>query len=322
MYAAFMDSTKQWDRFNDGVLGLRAGYRILRGGLQMASDFMPQGELITIPLKKAVGYQHNTHVIVHFSDGSPDLGRKTFQPEFNELAAVLATQAVKALIQFRSLLRPDTGSPVVTPDLELHEWKREQENWRDTNPLTIPGANIPVLSKPRQEQDVVALFNQMVGAGIFRGIEFLGSTFNERYDGLFRLSYEDSEKFRYDRSTNPLGVGVVVDLPHRSEPKVLEYKFDFDSLTEDFDKEVKFAKHIDLVVCWTATGEFSSKYELKPLLPGTNGNDRVFFGSTHAAYRVGGDTELQFEVVILDDLIRYLCDAESEGARQRTLYCY
>ena len=33
----------------------------------MASDLMVQGELITIPLNKATGYQNNTHVVVHFT---------------------------------------------------------------------------------------------------------------------------------------------------------------------------------------------------------------------------------------------------------------
>ena len=46
----------------------------MRGGLQMASDFMPQGDLLPIPLKRYIGYQRNTHVIVHFMQGTPDLG--------------------------------------------------------------------------------------------------------------------------------------------------------------------------------------------------------------------------------------------------------
>lgn len=322
VYGAFVDSTKIWDLLNDQVLHLREGYRILRGGLQMASDFMVQGELITIPLTKAIGYQNNTHVIVHFTNGNPDLGRKTFQPEHHELAERLASQAVKALIRYRSLLRPDTGSVVMAPDKDLHEWKKHQENWREQHSITLGtiAPTVAILSEPRQEQDVVALYHELIGAGIIKGIKFFGTTFNDRYDGLVEIHYPQHDGYRFHKVSNPLGVGSVVELPYQSEPKVLEYKFDLDALVEDVQKEEKFLKHLDLVVCWRATGGYESMLELKPLLVGEAAYDRVFFGSTHAAYRVAGASEPEFEVVILEDLLNYLLDPATEEARQKTLY--
>jgi len=44
--------------------------------LQLATDGMPQGDLITIPLTSNIGYQNQSHVIVHFKNADPDLGRK------------------------------------------------------------------------------------------------------------------------------------------------------------------------------------------------------------------------------------------------------
>lgn len=68
------------------------------------------------------------------------------------------------------------------------------------------GFNPAIRSKARQEQDVVALFHEMVGAGIFKGIQFLSSTFNERYDGLFELQYPNSKEIRFDKKDQPLGL--------------------------------------------------------------------------------------------------------------------
>lgn len=322
MYAAFVDSTKLWDMFNDDILHLREGYRVLRGGLQMASDLMVQGELITIPLNKAIGYQNNTHVLIHFTNGNPDLGRKTFQPEHHELAEKLASQAVKALIKYRSLLRPDTGAVIMAPDKELHEWKKDQEKWREQHAITLGtiASTVALLSEPREEQDVIALYHELVGSGVITGLRFFGSTFNDRYDGLFEIDYPDDIRLRFEKEKCPLGIGTVVQLPYRSEPKVLEYKFDLDGLVEDFQKEEKFLKHVDLVVCWQATGEYQSLLELKSFLAGQSALDRVFFGSTHAAYRVAGGNEPEFEVVILKDLLNYLLDSAAEEARQKTLY--
>jgi hypothetical protein len=41
----FVYSTHFWDNFNDNILGLRSGLRVLRGGLQLATQGMIQGEL-------------------------------------------------------------------------------------------------------------------------------------------------------------------------------------------------------------------------------------------------------------------------------------
>jgi Histidine kinase-, DNA gyrase B-, and HSP90-like ATPase len=321
VYGAFVDSTTVWDEFNDNVLHLREGYRILRGGLQMATDFMVQGELITIPLTKAIGYQNNTHVIVHFTNGNPDLGRKTFQPEYHVLAEKLATQVVKALTKYRSLLRPDTGSAIVTPEKELYEWKKEQEQWRDSHGVSLGGfaPSVAILSEPQEEQDVIALFHELVGAGIIRGLNFFSAKAKDRYDGLIQLAYPD-DSFRFDKEGNPLGISKSISTPYESEPKVLEYKFDLDSLVADFEKDIKFLSQVDLAVCWKASGKFSSMLELKPLLIGNGGNDRIYFGSTHAAYRLVGGNGMEFEVVILEDLINYLLQPENEEANQKVSY--
>ena len=88
---------KTFDSFNQN-LGLRKGTQFLRGGLQLATDFMVQGELLIIPLKRFTGYQRNTHILVHFTNGNPDLGRKTFQPELRELAEIISMIKLPAQI--------------------------------------------------------------------------------------------------------------------------------------------------------------------------------------------------------------------------------
>ena len=101
VYMSFLRSSRMWGAFNDETLKLRKGQRLIHGGLQMASDNMVQGDLSVIPLTSAIGYQANSHVIVHFTDGSPDMGRKVFQPELQELADTLAVRSVNTLIKYR-----------------------------------------------------------------------------------------------------------------------------------------------------------------------------------------------------------------------------
>lgn len=110
------------------------------------------------------------------------------------------------------------------------------------------------------------------------------------------------------------------ELPHESEPKVLEYKHDLDALVRDIDAEKKFAEHISLVVCWKASGDYAKKLLLKPFLIGDSGGSRLYFGSTHNAYFIGQYARPVFEVVILEDLCNFLLDPDSEMAKQKVRY--
>lgn len=319
-YAAHMDSRKTFLRFNES-LGLRKGIEILRGGLLIASDSMPQGDLLIIPLKRYIGYQRNTFIIIHLTQGNPDLGRKVFQPEIKSLAEKISEKLTNHLLKFREYVRQDTGSaPTLLPNRALHEWKRNQENWRDSNPSGFESINssITYLSEPREEQDVVAIYNQMIGAGLIRGLNFYSTTHHDKYDALIEYNYID-ESYMFDIENHPLGVRNDLSLPYQSEPKVLEYKFDFDSILDDFDKEIKFYDHVDLVVCWTAGGKYREQLSLKPILPEHEGNVREFYASTHQAFIPGRERPV-FEVCVLKELLDFLGDKEEAIAMQLAKY--
>jgi hypothetical protein len=86
MYVFMCYSTDLWDDYNDNKLALRKNTRILSGGLQQATKHMPQGIPITIPLTNNIGFQNIAHIVVHFQNAEPDLGRKGFQPELTKLS--------------------------------------------------------------------------------------------------------------------------------------------------------------------------------------------------------------------------------------------
>ena len=322
VYGAFLHSARLWAEFNDEIMGLRKGQRIIYGGLQIASDYMTQGDLFVIPLTSAIGYQANSHIIVHFTDGNPDMGRKVFQPELTKLAQALAVRTVTVFRRFLQYVRPDTGSQSITPDKEVHDWKRAQEEYRDRNPLSlsIAGRSLAHVSKPRQEQDAIALFHELIGAGLLKGFRFFGTSQSDRYDSVFFMNYVEADNVLYDSKSNQLGVNRGFTLPYVTEPKILEYKFEFDSLVADFEKEDKFAKHVDFVVCWSAGNQYKGRFDLQPLLVGDEGSSRQIFGATHQVFSVGAQEQPAFELLVLEDLISWLQDPAGEEARQKTRY--
>jgi hypothetical protein len=157
---------------------------------------MPQGELLVIPLSSNMGYQNQSHVVVHFNKADPDLGRKGFQPELRDAAERLAASIVNRLKKWRHLLRADTGaSPSIQGESVLDAWIKSQETHESTSPLRIANENffaplheVSITATPISEQDVIVLFNQLVAGGVIRGLRLLATSCHQQYDGIFRFS--------------------------------------------------------------------------------------------------------------------------------------
>lgn len=324
-YGFFGYSTNLWDYYNDKVIGLPEGTRVLNSGLQIATNGMPQGDLIQIPLTKNIGYQRVAHVVVHFEKAEPDLGRKGFQPELTSLAKKIASSTITNFLVWRKCLRKDSGAPPnITEDQSIYEWIKAQESHEKTNPLKINNREffLPLLepaltSEPLNEQDVVALFNQLLAGGVIRGIKVLSTSQSEQYDGIFK--YYLNEPFTnhiFNKERNPLGVEPSkATTPFISSPKILEYKYSFDGLIEDIIKEEKNETQISLFVAWEMGNKWKGRYEIVPLLHHDNLHHRFFHGGTHIILDANTGVK-RFDGIILSELINYINDPEGTQKTQ------
>jgi hypothetical protein len=311
-YGYFTYSTAVWDQFNDSLANLRKGMRILKGGLQLANNRMIQGELLSIPLTSNIGYQNQCHVIVHFKDADPDLGRKGFQPELKDAAERLSVIIVNTLKEWKSLLKSDTGTkPNIEKEVELYDWIKSQEKHEEQSPLIISNKNffipvneISITSTPQSEQDVIVLFNQLIAGGVIRGLNLLATSQIKQYDGVYRFVVKQPlENHKYDKIFNPLGVD---DFRHENEvksaPKILEYKYNLDALIREFENGEKKEKDIHLVIVWEMGSEWRKNYDTISLLDLDNIHQREFHGITHSL--TSGNTN--FDVICLKELVEYL----------------
>lgn len=325
-------TTKLWQRFND-ALGIRGGgYRVLHNGIQMAANNMPQGEAIQVPLKRYTGRQNQVHFLIHFDNYTPDLGRKGFHRELTDFAKSVAQKLIEGQIaKVHACMKANTGvSPDLFRELRIEDWKGEMVKHEATHPLSLsskhfflPTERISITSAPTREQDVIALFHQLVAGGVIRGIQTMST--NERfvYDSLFRISFElDAALCVYDAERNPLGISgdVMAGLQGRvTPPRVLEYKYSLDGLVEDFVSNDKNIKDIDLCVAW-GTGElYKEKYGIVSLLIPENADQREFHGVTHELRDIETGQKL-CDLIILSELIEYLNNAGSTADKQRLKY--
>jgi len=327
-YGFFTYSTDIWNKYNDSVVGLRQGMRILKGGLQMATNGMPQGELILIPLLRNIGHQHVCHVIVHFSLADPDLGRKGFQPELEDLAKTIAVSIVEFFEGWKTQLKKKTGAPPqILQDKEIHAWKKETEEYEKKSPLLIkrkdvflPTKEVSLTAAPQVEQDVVSLFNQLLAGGVIRGIKLMSASQHRKYDGLWKgYQKEPLEHYLYHKENNPLGVQTATPTVFESPPYVLEYKCSFDALLEEIEEGDKEESAIDLVVCWEMGRSWKKRYRITSLLHFSNLHHRDVHGITHLVQdSITG--QYVFRVIVLKELIDYINDPDGVQNFQEKTY--
>ncbi len=319
VYGCFLSSAKQWGKYQRDDLRIRPTPLILKGGLQIASDFMIQGDLSVIPLTSTIGYQAATHVIVHFVDGNPDMGRKVFQPEVKSLAEDLGRQVVNIFKRYLYLMREDTGAADVVDDTETYNWLEAKKKYRAENSLEFAfhDLHLAYACEPNSEQDLVAIFHEMVGMGVIQGVRFLCTSEQDRYDGCYVAHYSSSDAHAFNASKRPLGVSAKLIVQRESRPFVLEYKFDLDGLIADFEKEVKHPNEINAVICWKIGDDYSAKYNVRSYLVGEEGTGRQLYGATHSLWH---ERIKLADVICVSDLIKFLSEPESVRAEHKTRF--
>jgi Histidine kinase-, DNA gyrase B-, and HSP90-like ATPase len=317
VYGCFLSTASKWGVYQKDVLRIRSSPLVMKGGLSIASDFMIQGDPMVIPLTSTIGYQAATHVIVHFHDGNPDMGRKAFQPELKSLAEDLARQVVNIFKRYLHLMREDSGSADAADDTDTYNWLDGRKEYRKNNPLEFAfnENHLAYTCSPSTEQDVVAIFHELVGMGVFPGIRFLCTTEVGRYDACYVAQYFSADLAF--KAANPLGVKDTLIAQRETRPFVLEYKFDLDGLISDFAKEVKFQNEINCVVCWKIGDLYKERFTVRSYLVGQEGSSRQFYGATHSLWH---EKIRLCDVVCLHDLLRFFSDPDAVRAEHATRF--
>ena len=330
---SYVYSLSVWEKI-DKVVGVRKGNHVLYGGIQLAANNMPQGELIQIPLTKNIGRQKQANIVVHFDNCSADLGRKGFKKEITDLGKEISRKLMDGpLMKVRFCFKANTGaSPDLRRETILAEWKAEMSKHEQDYPLVLENPNffdpvkkISITSMPTREQDVIALFNQLIAGGVIRGIKIMSTNERMTYDSLYKILITNKSNLQlFDLEINPLGIAEDVFtemLKDReefvSEPKVLEYKYSLDGLIEDIDSGIKNTNDINLVVAWEAGESYKDNFYIESLLIDGNEIMRQYHGLTHRLHSASTN-EYVCDLILLKDLILYLNDVEESDFLQES----
>ncbi len=334
--ASYLYSARVWDDLSK-KLGCRTTANIFAPGIQLAADNMPQGEMIQVPLKRYTGRQNQVHFVIHFENCIVDLGRKGFHKDFVDLAKLISREIVqKEFSKVKPCLRKDDFRKTdIIQQEKVSSWKEALLSHETTHPLILKNDNffkplheVSVTAEPSREQDVIALFNQLVAGGVIRGVKVIGTNERMTYDGAFRiLCGPNYSLHQYDATINPLGISESQREDFESsfpdgflstELKILEYKFSGDGLITDITTGDKKVSEMDLLIAWEMGTEYEQFFSVQSLLLPEGESFRQYHGVTHLLINDNGQHVM--DAIILKDLISYLNNPEQENQNQSTLY--
>lgn len=188
-------------------------------------------------------------------------------------------------------------------DVEVE--KRTAETNASTNPLDYAiGKRLHLLKVPEDEQEVIALFFELVGNGSIEHVDTLrvGGGANV-YDAYLRYTFTWSDVGDAARPKSGEGRRSL-DLTRKNE-KVLvtEFKRTAGDLVSEIagGKTRKKLDQLDLLVCW-AEGNLPADYTLDPL----DEDERFLPAATHVLRRRSGGRSETCEVIVLMDLLERL----------------
>lgn len=329
-YLCFAHSTRIFADYNTS-LNVRANVDILKAGIQIAANNMPQGEVIQIPLTRNIGRQNQVHFVAHFENCKSDLGRKGFQKDIISFCESIAKKLIEGpFLKQRHALKAATGAKSdLKRESDIDDWKNDMEAHELKAPLRLtnehfflPMKKVAITSEPTREQDVIALFNQLIAGGIIRGLRIMSTNERFTYDGMYKIAFDPPQDHHmFDADNNPLGITPENFQPDAfsSKPKILEYKFSLDGLIEDLDSGEKNAKDLGLVVVWETGSTYKSNYHVLSLLDEDNLSERQYHGVTHVIQNWQTSAR-EMDMIVLSELIDYLNDREGAMNRQKVKY--
>lgn len=221
---------------------------LLRHGMRIAVDGVPQGRSVDLSLTSSQGLDRQAHIVIAFQGLELDLGRKISADEdVAKAISEIGKKVVGVLKDYRWAMKKP-NRPDVTSDLDRWQAQIDARAADSVYPVLCERLEVsPVFEvDPDNEQEVIALFVWLNSMGYLKGYKIRALSGFERYDSL--VSVRTNEEV-YRDSTDRLSIRADDDAVV-GDNAVLEFKHQFSDLINDFDEKKKNPAEVDILVCW------------------------------------------------------------------------
>ena len=298
-------------------LGGRAN--LVRYGIKIACDGIPQGRNIDLSLTSSQGLDRQTHIVMSFKGLELDTGRKISADEVIASAIKKLGQRIVGVLKEYRWAMKKKDRPDITTDLET--WMNSIEERSQTSlvrELYEAKELQPVFSvDPDNESEVISLFVSLLAHEQIKGYIVKAISGYARYDSLISI---DCTSDSVRNVNDVLSVRNVND-SLGGDNKVLEFKYNFEDLLVDFDEKKKNPVEIDFCVCWMVPTVNVSRGRIEPTY-GDWKDHRQLYGASYIWVDENDATEIP--IIALKNLLAELlasheADEGNPGIGQGTL---
>jgi molecular chaperone HtpG len=291
-YALFAPSRTLWREISDinqitSIDDAGEKHYLYTAGIFVASKGMPTGVPLEQPSTGSAGYWPNFFMLLEDDSITFDVGRKAVPGRTKGMLRDIAQGLFEEFLPYMSLVSKDPAIVAgPSPTVLTHQRNETFTELKTISDLKVP--EIAYLKHPDgQEAAVMALFHELVGAGLLKGYYSYRSGLRETYDLWAR--YRIGKELVGRNHQRVAGTDGVIDLDI-----VIEFKYAAHRVLSDFDAASKQFPDIDLIVCWDVDEAKFKGWDVKvdPLAP----EDVLFFGSNYrlswaGAYNLGAASE-------------------------------
>lgn len=290
VYVLFSWSTKYEDRIEEqwDIAGPTTFYK---SGKRIGTDGMISGyhESVNISFGK---FETRTWLMYNFEGISPDTGRDDFNTKVGDIVRDTENRLFRHIRKEYEKLLSEESKITGGEAPEKKAYKGDALSPTDFGKY----GEIRLENVPSQENDVISLFNQLVGGSLLKCFQPFFFSSSSDYDSY--MTYK-TDKVPTELNQAYPGLGEVGDL---KTDMVVEFKLEGKSILNHVNKRDRSWTDIDLLVCWTLVQEpHEDGGRTVRFDDNISKDDRLYAGVTHLA-----DVDNRREpirVICLSDLV-------------------
>lgn len=297
---SFMAARPTFDEISEVNKLQTSETRDVDAGIYISTRGMPTGIRLAPPRSQQASYWPSFFILLEYDELRLDMGRKFVGGRVAQmLTKVALTSIFNQHVNAIPMLTTKASDPFdgLETDLVIEEIKNQITTTPDLELSRIPYMKLPV-----QEQGVVAIFHELIGAGLLKGYRTQHSSSNQRYDAY--INYKPDPSVTAPSVKRKMTEG-------RTYSFFAEFKFEAgQSLLEDFDLR-KRPRDFRLLICWSLNKSVFQDNQIE--VQEAELTETVFHGTTHKlifpnSYGFGAENTLH--VIVLKDLIEIFKKAE------------
>jgi hypothetical protein len=233
------------------------GVETLSLGIFVSKKGMPLGAIVDHPRTGQIGYWRGMFFVINCDNLRTEPGRKKLHVDDERAVRDVAKKIYYKLTKFSHYIIPRD------PDEEFESLLRDVNKsleltkaHTEAYPFGKQPEKIMMRTEPANEQTLIGLFHELIGAGLLKGYRANRLSASETYDGIYEYEigkeYVGSEHWRGWLHSFPAKEAREIEEKgqYYVEAMIVEFKMHLEDIIKDFLQKTKYHPHIKLIVAW------------------------------------------------------------------------